>query len=149
MNEIFIPGQIPSLKNSKILGKFTPKTVTKWLRTFGISSYNSNRKEVNYFVRIPARYNFKEICKEIADYKNYPILMGFHFVRKSKGSWDFNNANHVITDLMTAMDIIPDDSVEYLLPFPLQINGEYYSYNKENPGVIIKILNNEQNYNTN
>lgn len=137
---MFIPGEIPSLKNSKVMGKFTPPTVKKWLRTFGISSYNSRRKEVNYFVKIPAKYNFKEICQEIANYKDYPILMGFHFIRGSKRNWDFNNANHVITDLMTAFDIIPDDSTNYLLPFPLLIDGKFYSYNKDNPGVIIQII---------
>lgn len=123
------------------MGKFTPPTVKKWLRTFGISSYNSRKKEVKYFVKIPAKYNFKEICKSIVDYKDYPLLMGFHFVRGSRRNWDFNNANHVLTDLMTAMHIIPDDSTKYLLPFPMQIDGEYYSYNKEMPGVYIQILN--------
>lgn len=140
-NSIFIPGQIPSLKNSKVMGKFPSKTVLKWLRTFGITSYSGSRKEVNFFKRIPKQYDFQEICKPIADYKNYPIKLGFHFVRKSKGDWDFNNANHIITDLMTAFDIVPDDNVKYILPFPLELEGSWYSYDKNNPGVFIKILN--------
>ena len=41
---------------------------------------------------------------------------------------------------MTAMDIIPDDNVDYLLPFPLEINGKYWHIDKESPGVILRIL---------
>jgi len=139
-NMIFIPGEIPSLKNSKVMGKFTPPTVKKWLRTFGISSYNSRRKEVNYFVKIPAKYNFKEICKQIADYKDYPLLMGFHFVRNSNRMWDFGNACQIIQDMMVAHDVIPDDNVNYLLPFPMLREGKYWSYSKDTPGVYIRIM---------
>lgn len=138
--QIFIPGQIPSLKNSKVMGKYPSKTVQKWLRTFGIQSYNSNRKEVIYFKRIPKVFDFEEICLPLLDYRKFPIKLGFHFVRRTKSKWDFNNANHIITDLLTAMDIIPDDDVDHILPFPLEIGGNYYSYNPESPGVIIKIL---------
>lgn len=140
MDDIFIAGQIPSLKNSKAMGKFPSKTVKKWLRTFGISSYNSRRKEVNFFKTIPKIYNFKELCSPIEKYKKYPIKLGFHFVRKTKAEWDFNNCNHILTDLMTAFDILPDDSVQYILPFPLEIDGEYWSYDKDNPGVILRII---------
>lgn len=122
------------------MGKFPSKTVLKWLRGFGIKSYSGSRKEVIFFVRILAQYDFYEICKPIKECKDYPIKLGFHFIRGSKHKWDFNNANHIITDLMTAFDIIPDDSVKYLLPFPLEINGEYWHYDEKNPGVIIKIL---------
>lgn len=140
MNEVFIPGNIPSLKNSKIYGRFPSKGVQKWLRLFGISQYNSKRKEVKMFKRINKMYDFEEIFQQFK-IKEYPVLLGFHFIRGTKHSWDFNNANHIITDLMTAFDIIPDDSTKYVLPFPLEIDGNYYSYDKENPGVIIRILN--------
>ena len=140
MVEIFIHGQIPSLKNSKVMGKFPSKTVTKWLRLYGISSYNSRRKEVNFFKTIKKQYDFELICTPIKEVTNYPIKLGFHFVRGTKGTWDFNNCNHIITDLMTAFDIIPDDDVKHLLPFPLEIDGKYWKIDKDNPGVIIKIL---------
>lgn len=63
-----------------------------------------------------------------------------HFVRGSKHQWDFNNATHVVLDLMTALDIIPDDSIEYILPVPMIIDGMYWQYNKETPGVFIEVL---------
>lgn len=137
---IFIPGNIPSLKNSKINGRFPSKTVTKWLRTFGIKSYSPSRKEVIYFKRIPKIYNIEELLLPLKLQTNYPLLLGMHFVRNSKRSWDFNNATHIILDLMTALDIIPDDNVKYILPMPLKIDGEYWSYSKDSPGVIIEVL---------
>ena len=44
---IFIKGNIPSLKNSKVKtskGVFHSKTVTNFLRSYGIKSYSSQRK---------------------------------------------------------------------------------------------------------
>lgn len=137
---IFIYGNVPSLKNSKIKGIFPSKTVMRWLRLYGIQSYSSSRKEVKFFKTIKGLYDFREINSLISEYKEYPIKLGFHFVRGTRHSWDFNNATHIILDLMTAFDIIPDDNVSYVLPFPLEIDGRYYSYDKNNPGVYIKIL---------
>jgi len=138
---IFIPGNIPSLKNSKVMGRFPSKTVTKWLRLYGIQSYNSGRKEVKFFKRIPKQYNFEKLCKPIKECSIYPIKLGFHFVRGSRHKWDFHNPCHILLDLMTAFDIIPDDNVNFLLPFPLEIDDNYWNYDKTAPGVYIKILN--------
>lgn len=137
---VFIPGNIPSLKNSKINGRFPSKTVTRWLRTFGIKSYSSSRKEVFYFKKIPRIYNIEELLLPLKLQTKYPLLLGMHFVRNSKRSWDFNNATHIVLDLMTALDIIPDDNVNYVLPIPLKIDEEYWSYNKSTPGVFIRVL---------
>jgi len=57
MNDfIFIPGNIPSLKNSKIMtskGLFSSKTVKKFLRSHGIQSYSSKDKIVKGYVKTP------------------------------------------------------------------------------------------------
>ena len=141
MNEIFIPNNIPSLKNSKIMGRFPSKTVQKWLRKFGIQHYSSSRKEVTFFKRIPKQYDFAEICQPIKNYTGeYPILMGFHFVRDSRRTWDFGNCCQILQDVMVAFDIIPDDNVNYLLPFPMIRAGKYWSYDKDNAGVWIRIM---------
>jgi len=121
-------------------GRFYSKTVAKWLRTFGIASYSSSRKIVNYYKTIPRTYNIEELFSPIKGITEYPVIIGMHFVRNSKHKWDFNNATHIILDLMTALDIIPDDSVDYIFPVPMSINGIFWSYNKENPGVYINIL---------
>lgn len=144
---VFIPGQIPSLKNTKIMGKFLPKTVTNWLRTFGIKGYSIRKKEVYYFSTIVGEHDLKAILQplkvQIDTYitnNRYPLKIGLHFVRKSKLHWDFHNISQILFDLLTALDIIPDDDVRYILPFPLSIEDKWYSYDKDNPGVYIKIL---------
>jgi len=136
---IFIPGNIPSLKNSKVLGRYPSKTVIRWLRLFGIQSYNSKTKTVKEFKRIPKEYSFLEICKPIKSKTNYPLLVEFHFIRGTKHKWDFHNACQIVFDLMVAYDIIPDDSVDYVLPFPLKIKDKFWDFSKENPGVLIKV----------
>ena len=72
--------------------------------------------------------------------KEYPLKVGFHFVRGSKHKCDFHNIVQIIADLMVAHNFIEDDNMDCFLPFPLEIKGSYYSYDKENPGVIITIL---------
>ena len=46
---IFIPGNVPSLKNSKVKtgrGIFASPTVTKYLKSLGIQRFSSRKKEV-------------------------------------------------------------------------------------------------------
>ena len=53
---IFIPSNVPSLKNSKVKtskGIFPSKTVTKYIRGLGIQSYNSRKKEVKGYTGDP------------------------------------------------------------------------------------------------
>lgn len=71
--------------------------------------------------------------------KEYPIKIGFHFVRQTKHRFDFHNAVQIIADLMVAHDFIEDDDMDCFIPVPLKKNGRWYSYDKENPGVYIKI----------
>lgn len=139
---LFIKGNVPSLKNSKIKtsrGIFSSKTVNNYIRSFGIQSYSASRKQVKGYVT--KKNEFLTIKPYFEKYvRDYPIKVGFHFVRKSKHKYDFNNANQIIADLLTAHDIIEDDDTTQFLPFPLEIDGRYDSYSKENPGVFIKIL---------
>ena len=43
-------------------------------------------------------------------------------------------------DLMVAFDIIEDDNMDCILPFPMQMDGKWYSVDKNNPGCWITIL---------
>ena len=141
---LFIEGNVPSLKNSKIKtarGIFASKTVKEYLRTLGIMRFSSSRKEVVKFAR---KDNDFLLCKEYFDkyMVEKPHEIGFHFIRRTKHSFDFNNATQIIADLMTAHGFIEDDDMDNFLPYPMKINGKAYTYDKENPGVLIKILNN-------
>jgi len=141
----FIKGNCPSLKNSKVKtssGIFASKTVTKYLRGLGIQSYSSSRKIVKGYtdknrpnIFLESLEGFKE---SITD---YPIKLGFYFIRDSKRKFDFNNANQLINDLLTAHDLIEDDNVDFILPYPiLNDTGNCYEVDKDNAGVIIQIL---------
>ena len=139
MAEVFIKYNTPSSKNSKINGKFFSKTVQKYLRNHGIKSFSSRKKTVEKYTTIPMTFPVEEL-KELFKNKEYPIIIGFHFIRDSKRQWDFVNIVQIILDLFTAFDIIEDDSIDYIIPMPFKIENKWYSINKENPGVIIKIL---------
>jgi hypothetical protein len=154
---IFIPGNVPSLKNSKVKSKrgiFASPTVGKYLRKLGIQSFSSRHKTVKGYVD-KARPNqiekFREDVKQMKLGKENPLFIGFHQVRDSKRKFDFSNSVEVIQDLFVAHDFIEDDNVEYMFPIPMTIDGrlpttgnlrkeQWYSIDKENPGVFIKIF---------
>ena len=71
--------------------------------------------------------------------KEPPIEIGFHFVRKTKHKFDFNNANQIIADLLTAHGIIEDDNMDYFIPYAFKMNDKFYTIDKENPGVYLQI----------
>lgn len=142
---IFIPYNVPSLKNSKVKtsrGIFASKTVAKYIRNLGIRSYSPSKKVVVGYVNKPNI--FKEIVndklKKQIEKKEYPIILGLHFVRDSKRDFDFNNVSQIIQDLLVAHDIIEDDCMRVMISIPFKIKGSYYTLDKENPGVYLKIM---------
>lgn len=149
--ELFIPGNVPSLKNSKIKtskGIFPSKTVVKYLRLHGIKKYSVGKKEVVGCVKRPN--TFRQIFEEVGWEKpSHRIVLGFHFIRKSKHKFDFNNATQIIQDLMAAHDFIEDDNMDWLIPIPITSNlkaslnykKDFFTYDKENPGVYLKKFN--------
>lgn len=143
----FIPGNVPALKNSKQwTGKFLVKSkrVQEYLKLHGIKDYSCVRKEVNHLKVSNRDFEFWRIALKIRELllnDSPPYKLGFHFVRNSKHKFDFGNAVELISDLFTAYNVWEDDNMDIFLPFPLEINGKFYSYDKNNPGVFIKILN--------
>lgn len=145
--EIFIPGHIPSLKNSKIKtsrGIFMSKGCLKYIRSLNIQGYSSSKKIVKEYKDILNKPNLFSkfllpLSKELL-LSDYPIILGFHFIRKTKAEFDFNNANQLILDLLTAHELIPDDSMVYIIPQAYKKNNMWYSIDKNNPGVYIKII---------
>lgn len=139
---VFIKFNVPSLKNGKIAtskGVFSSKTVQKYLRKHGIQHYSSSKKTVDAYKTIPMTFPIKEL-RVLFENVEYPAIIGFHFVRDSKRSFDFNNANQIILDLLTSFCIIPDDSMDYIIPQVLWMDKKHYSIDKENPGVYINII---------
>lgn len=154
---IFIPGNVPSLKNSKVKSKrgiFASPAVGKYLRSLGIQKFSSRDKKVVGYVdkkRPNKLEDFREQINKMKLGKENPLFIGFHQVRDSKRKFDFSNSVELIQDLFVAHDFIDDDNVEYLFPVPMTKDGrlpttknlreeEWYSVDKENPGVYIKIF---------
>lgn len=154
---IFIPGNIPSLKNSKVKtarGIFSSPTVNKFLRSIGIQKFNSRKKEVKGYVDATRPNQFESLREEFMKMKvgkDDPIVIGYHQVRNSKRLFDFSNSVEIVQDLMTAHDFIEDDNVKHVFPVPMSIDGQLidqdnprafplYSVDKEKPGVYIKLF---------
>jgi len=142
-NLIFIPGNVPSSKNSRIntsRGSFASATVKKYLTKLGIQSYSSSKKIVKGYVNRPNQIEeLREQFNKQIEGKELPLEIGFHFVRDSKRMFDFHNIVQVVLDLLTAHDFIIDDNMDCVVPYALKINNNFYSVDKENCGVWIKI----------
>jgi len=142
-NLIFIPFNVPSSKNSRINttnGSFASKTVKSYLNKLGIQSYSSSKKIVKGYINRPNLIEeLKPQFEELIKGKELPLEIGFHFVRDSKRKWDFHNIVQVILDILTASDIIIDDNIDCVIPYVLKIDNKFYSVDKENCGVWIKI----------
>ena len=118
---IFIAGNVPSSKNSKRwTGKMliNSKTVMKYIKDTKLD-YENN----------------KCLFKEMVAGKKFPVTISFKFIRGSKHKFDYINPAQTVQDLMVKNEWIQDDNCDYMIPY-----FEPYEYNKENPGVEIKIL---------
>lgn len=139
---VFIKGSTPSSKNSKVATKtgiFHSKSVGKYLRSLGIQSYSVTRRTVTGYKTIPSTYPLNELKNLFKDAVK-PIKIGLHFVRKDRKQFDFHNICQCPIDMLVAHGVIDDDNMDCLIPFPYQIDGRWYSIDKENPGVYITIL---------
>lgn len=125
---IFIPGAVPSSKNSKI---FTRGRKLIWSKA--ASLYRKNSKE--------AFLANKKDFLSMLNGKEKPYIICFHFVRATKHKYDFVNVVQTIQDLMVEYGYIEDDNIDIMLPFPFRMGDKYSSYDKDNPGVYIKIEN--------
>lgn len=141
---VFIKGNIPSSKNSKVAtktGVFHSKTVGKFLRDQGIQRYSVSKRQIAYYKTKPCVFPVKELSQLFSTSNSgNPVKIGIHFVRQTKAKFDFHNICQIIFDLMVAFSIIEDDNMDCILPFPMQIDGKWYSIDKENPGCYIAIL---------
>lgn len=124
---IFIHGNFPSFKNSKqFTGKFfiMSKTVQKYLKAW---EYQWSEAKIIE--------NFKSLCPP-----DKPYLIGMHFVRGTRHKYDWVNMVQGVQDLMVKHGWIEDDNTDVMVPIPLRMEGLFSSYDKEKPGVWIKIV---------
>lgn len=123
--EFFIPGNVPSSKNNKVwTGKFlvVSARTTKWRKA--TKSYWQALKE--------------DFLKELSKHVKHPYNIEFTFIRDSRRRFDYVNPLQTVLDEMVEHGWLEDDNANIVKPF-----FGTYSYDKSNPGVIIKILNND------
>lgn len=123
---IFMSGNFPSFKNSKQRTAkgfmVMSKTVQKYLK--------ANEEQ---WKTIPDE--FRALTEE-----DFPIVVGMHFVRGTRHRWDFHNMVQGVADLMVKHGWIPDDNMDYFVPFCMFRSGGFYHYNKESPGVEVTLV---------
>lgn len=142
--DVFISGNIPSLKNSKVKtskGIFPSKTVVNFLRANGVQHYSSKDKTVKGYVSKPDLFKpYVVALKKAIATSQPPFKLQFYFVRKTKSRFDFGNSVEILADMFTAYDLWEDDNSDCFLPFPWVIDNSCYTVNKDNPGVYIKVI---------
>lgn len=139
---VFIPFNVPSLKNSKVMTKrgiFYSKTVHKYLQRLGVKKYSSKGYE-NYKIRPNLFLDVTEPLKNALKGQKPPAVVGFFFIRDSRRKFDIINAMQIICDLLVAHGVVDDDDAGCLIPVPIQINGLWYAYSKDAPGVWLYVL---------
>lgn len=124
MNEYFIKGNVPSLKNSK---QWTGKLLISSKRVLEYERATRNQYQT------AAPFIMNEFFG-----KTKPYRISFKFIRGSKHKFDYINAVQLPLDLFVKYGILEDDNADEVIPV-----FEPYEYDKNNSGVIIKILNNE------
>jgi hypothetical protein len=142
--QIIIPFNTPSSKNSKIAtsrGVFHSKQVRQYLQKLGVKKYSVSKRTVENYKTRPNLFE-KAVApmREALRNQKTTYLIGFHFVRKSKHKFDIINAMELIQDLLVAHQIVSDDNADFLIPIPIQVNGLWYSYSKDKPGVYLFVL---------
>lgn len=121
-DRIFIYGNVPSSKNSKVwTGKFL-------VNSRGVCRYK--RQALLQFIAYKNRF-----LKE-AEKKSLPLSVKFTFYRETHQRFDFNNISQILCDLMVSCGWIEDDSYKYLVP----VYNPEVIIDKENPGVKIEVL---------
>jgi len=154
---IFIPYNVPSLKNSKKIVKpigmkhpmlIPSDTVFKYLNNLGIKKIKNRltekekRMKVSRVVNLGNMHNlFKSSIGDYFKDVNKPAIVRFHFVRDSKRRFDFHNAVQILADLFVSHGYLYDDDMEHFIPVPMSIDGRWYTVDKTKPGVFIKIDN--------
>lgn len=120
--KLIIPGNTPSLKNSKQLvwgkGQDRPRLIAS-------ETYRAWKPQALCSLRQSPL---------VGKQWRYPLRVSFHFIRKDNRAFDHINIAQGPLDLMTEAGIIEDDSMKHVTP------GDFsYQVKKDSPCVIVTI----------
>jgi len=120
-NKWFIPGNVPSSKNGR---RWTGKY---FIASKTVVTYRKKTKE--YYEQYA-----QEFKDELSNYE-LPVKIKFTFIRGTRHKFDYINPAQTVQDDMVKNGWIEDDNAEFIIPEFVQ-----YKYNKEDPGVHIEII---------
>ena len=147
---IFVPGDVPSLKNAKQLYK-NKKTGKNFITSSDVCKLYVEETRMYWNMY---RHRFKEMIKD----KPYPLTIQLIFIRSEKRAFDYGNIAQIVWDCMSGSIYykktknkelnkvinkqrlefawIDDDDCDHLIPN----FAAGYGYDPKLPGVIIKVL---------
>jgi hypothetical protein len=145
LGHIWIPGNVPSKKNDKVVqfkfSKFHMKGKVK-ISMGGrpaLAFVAQGARTKKYETETKKHYiNNRELFHRLVERLEKPYYIQFYFVRSSKRKFDFNNANHTVTDLMVKYEWLEDDDCSIMLPIP-PLNQQTHHVDTKNPGVWITV----------
>ena len=122
---IFIPGHVPSSKNSK-----------RVMRLKNGKTLVINSKAVMKYKKESALYwNLgKGLFKKLLTNHDKPYRIFFLFVRKTKAKFDYINPAQTVQDIMTDHEWLVDDNCDELVPYFLK-----HVVNTKHPGVYVVV----------
>ncbi len=126
----FIPGNVPSLKNSKKIIILRPKNKSPIYSLTSSDRHKVYAKTTGFIWKVEGK-KFKLNAMGIAK----PYNIGFYFVRDSKRKFDYSNAIDTVQDLMVTYGWIDDDNADEIVPV---ICGHHVS--KNSSGVHMGII---------
>jgi len=120
---VFIPGNVPSSKNSRQFNiamkrSFVSKSTTRWKQDTKVS-----------FIRYRGKF------LKLLDLTSQPYRIEFTFFRKTRHKFDYINPAQTVQDAMVHHKWIEDDNCEILIP-----SFGLYQHDPVTPGVVIKVL---------
>jgi len=118
---IFIPGNCPSSKNSRV-----------WTGRMLITNKPTRSYENNTCFIYKA---YKTKFRALLGKRKYPLKVGFFFVRDTKRHFDYANVVQKVADMMVDAGWIDDDDMDHFNPVFLG-----YEVDKDNAGVRISII---------
>jgi hypothetical protein len=131
--KIFIPGNVPSLKNSKQLVPIGKRCGKCGKGKFYRPIPSAKVREWNKITRTYFDLHRSEFLKALSGMEK-PYRIKFRFVRGTRHKFDYTNALDTVQDQMVNCHWLEDDNCTILLPVVLP-----YKYSKVKPGVWIKL----------
>ena len=125
---IWIPGNVPSLKNNKRIVSIGPKDNRRPMLV-----PSKRHEEYKKATAIHWQRGARPFIMA-ANRLSKPLEVGFRFVRGSRHRFDYTNALDTVQDLMVEFMWIEDDNADEIIPELIP-----YRYDKERPGVEIVV----------